>query len=929
MIRTLRRPFAVCVDLAALALLLPLVAARAALAPAAPTFLYAWGGPGAAPGLFGSPFYVATDASGNVYVPDPYNNRVQKFDPLGSFLGQWGSGGTGTGQFNAPTGVAIDASGNVYITDYFNNRVQKFDANGSYLLQWGTAGSGLDQFNGPEGIAVDPGGNVYVGDYGNNRVEKFSALGVYLAQWGAAGAGSGQFNGPEGIAVDASGNVLVVDSHGNRVERFTSGGAYLGQWGGAGSGNGQFNYAGAVAVDPVGNIYVADVNNARVQKFDRTGAYLAQWGTPGSGNGQFNGLFGVAVDVEGNVYTTEDVADRIQKFSGAGAPFTQGAPGFLQAWGSAGAGAGQFSLPSGVAGASYASYLLHPNVVYVADSNNNRIEEFTPGGTFIAQWGSSGGGNGQFNSPSAVAADGLGYVYVADELNSRVEVFDQFGNYVNAWYGPNGHMEALTGVVADGSGGVYALASGDDKVYHLASNGTTLAQWGTFGTGPGQFSFPSGIAGDAAGFLYIVDRNNASVMKFTGGGVLAMQWGSSGTGPGQFSGPTGVAVSGDYVYVADGPTDRIEQFTTDGLFVTQWGAAGSGNGQFSSPNGLGIDPSGSVLVADQGNNRIQSFAVPPAIAQVTDVPRDQGGQVRVRFERCSADAAGSPLPIQRYDVYRRIDPLAPALMASRARSLPPPSAPAAVTLAGWDLVASVYSHGDPEYDVVVPTLENATPTKSYYSAFFVRGVTAGATVFDSGTDNGLSIDNLSPPAPTQLAASYAGGATHLQWASSPAADFAMFRIYRGTDATFIPSAANLLAATPDNSYVDPGPSGSWYAVTALDVNGNEGPAALIGPSATSTVPIAPPLELALARPQPNPAVGGGLTARFTLPAGAAARLELVDVAGRAVVTREVGALGAGTHAVDLAPRGGLAAGLYFLRLTQGAQTRSARITVLD
>jgi len=69
---------------------------------------------------------VATDGSGNVYVADEYNHRIQKFDANGAFLTAWGSQGSGDGQFQYPFGVATDGSGNVYVADEGNSRIQKF-----------------------------------------------------------------------------------------------------------------------------------------------------------------------------------------------------------------------------------------------------------------------------------------------------------------------------------------------------------------------------------------------------------------------------------------------------------------------------------------------------------------------------------------------------------------------------------------------------------------------------------------------------------------------------------------------------------------------------------------------------------------------------------------------------------------------------------
>src|SRR5262249_35708988 len=141
-------------------------------------------------------------------------------------VSKWGSLGSGDGQFNYPGGVAVDGSGNVFVGELGNNRIEKFTTSGAFLLTFGwavqdgmaavetctaargagIAGSGDGQFAGPYGVAVDGSGKVFVVDRVNNRIQTFTNTGTFLTKWGTAGTGDGQFTYPAGVAVDASGN---------------------------------------------------------------------------------------------------------------------------------------------------------------------------------------------------------------------------------------------------------------------------------------------------------------------------------------------------------------------------------------------------------------------------------------------------------------------------------------------------------------------------------------------------------------------------------------------------------------------------------------------------------------------------------------------------------------------------------------------------
>lgn len=141
---------------------------------------------------FKLPEAVAVDPAGNVYVADNGNNLIRKVTPAGQVSTLAGSGGrgsaNGTGNaasFNSPFGIAIDAAGNLYVADSGNNLIRKITPSGSVST---IAGSGLRgakdatgtsaSFNTPSGLAIDKSGNIYVADEDNNLIRKITAAGV-------------------------------------------------------------------------------------------------------------------------------------------------------------------------------------------------------------------------------------------------------------------------------------------------------------------------------------------------------------------------------------------------------------------------------------------------------------------------------------------------------------------------------------------------------------------------------------------------------------------------------------------------------------------------------------------------------------------------------------------------------------------------------
>ncbi|MBI4961648.1 MAG: hypothetical protein HY913_00070 [Desulfomonile tiedjei] len=281
-------------------------------------FLFKWGSQGTGNGQFNNPKAIAVDATGNVYVADSSNNRIQKFDSAGVFIASWGSTGLGNGQFRDPRGIAVDAWGKVYVADTGNHRIQKFDSNGVFQTRWGgdytgfSYGDGNGLFYNPVGIAVDASGNVYVADFTNKRIQKFDSNGVFITKWTR---GSNPFS-PVGIAVDASGNVYVMEAN-RGIQKFDSNGVFLATFAGFGYSDGQFSEGWSIGVDAFGNVYGLNKYLPHIQKFDSNGVLLAKWGSDGSGDGQLIDPQGIAVRSLNSlvdVYVADTFNNRIQVF---------------------------------------------------------------------------------------------------------------------------------------------------------------------------------------------------------------------------------------------------------------------------------------------------------------------------------------------------------------------------------------------------------------------------------------------------------------------------------------------------------------------------------------------------------------------------------------------------------------------------------------
>ncbi|MFO0670739.1 MAG: hypothetical protein U0235_14095 [Polyangiaceae bacterium] len=605
------------------------------------------GGLGTADGLgadarFSSPYQVAADANGNVFVVE--NCMIRRVTPQGdvtTIAGQASAcvavDGTGAAaRFYAPKGIAVATDGTLFVVDGFSVRTVSPSGLVSTWVGDPTKGGRADgigtaaRFTDPRSIALDSHGNVFVADFWS--VRRVDPTGEVTTFAGAASPGCTDGVGAlarigyaDGIATDANGNVYLGDTVCHTLVKIDSAGgakAFVGTpgYGTSDDGNGSNAHFGAlsgVAVTATGDVYVADESHHNIRRVTASRDVTTIAGvadSPGAADGagttaRFNQPWGVTSLPTGGLVVTDQV-NRTLRFVTASGDVTTLA-GLASGAGSAdGVGAAaRFRMPSGQPSADSAG-----NVV-VPDAANHTIRRVTPAGvvTTLAgaaeQSGNQDGvaGAARFTQPRALTVDAVGNIFIADS-----------GNHLIRKLTPGGDVSTVAG-----SRATYGAADGAGS--------------------DAQFYFPAGIAVDESGVLFVADMMNATIRRIDTGGVVTTIAGSPGVfghadgfgNAATFSYPSGLAIGpGGELLVVDSGNGTIRKVGLDGQVVTIAGAPGvrghedglGADARFNYPVQIAATSSGALFIADSWNCTVRRF-LGGVLSTVVGVP----GQCGVRL----------------------------------------------------------------------------------------------------------------------------------------------------------------------------------------------------------------------------------------------------------------------------------------------------------
>jgi len=204
---------------------------------------------------------------------------------------------------------------------------------------------------------------------------------------------------------------------------------------------------------------------------------------------------------------------------------------------------------------------------------------------------------------------GIGFtanrMFVTDSASGRLLCLDARGR--TQWtLGPKNGFERPTGI-ATSKERLYVVDTMKHRVVMVSVTGAIVGSFGTRGSEPGEFNFPTNIARSPDGRLFVTDSMNFRVQVFSEDGRLLSTFGRLGDGSGDFDKPKGIAVdSAGHIYVVEGINDVVQIFDDEGKLLLAFGGSGFGEGQFWLPSGIAI-ANDVVYVADSANRRVQMF----------------------------------------------------------------------------------------------------------------------------------------------------------------------------------------------------------------------------------------------------------------------------------------------------------------------------------
>jgi RHS repeat-associated protein len=276
------------------------------------SFALQFGKAGSESGEFKEPQDVAVNSSGDEFILDTGNDRVEEYNAKGVRVKTFAEE-----ELKEPRGITLDSKGDVWVANTGDNDVVEFNSSGGHTE---TLHKGLEK---PEAVTFNSEGELWVVETGDDEAIEYRYLGGETWEEsraiGAKGTGEDDFMEPQGIAIGAEGNVYVSDTGNDRIDEYSAEGKHIRNFGKEGTGNGQLKGPTGIATDSAGDVWVADTGNNRIQEFSASGTFLSTFGKEGTTEGKLKTPKGVAIDSEGNAWVADTANSNVQEWIPGGA----------------------------------------------------------------------------------------------------------------------------------------------------------------------------------------------------------------------------------------------------------------------------------------------------------------------------------------------------------------------------------------------------------------------------------------------------------------------------------------------------------------------------------------------------------------------------------------------------------------------------------
>jgi cysteine-rich repeat protein len=610
------------------------------------------GGP-ATSAQMSTPWSVAVDGAGNLFVADPWHNVVRRVDAVTGVIttaagdgtsGDSGDGGPATNaQLNFPIGVGVDGRGNLFVANA--RSVRRVDATTgiiSTVAGSSVTGRTLDGVAATSAllssryVATDRHGNLLVSDLGATLLHLIQAPSGTIET--IAGLGD-EFRHPLGLSVDPDGNVLVVDWGRNCVHRVdVSTGATTTVAGGSGAGyggdgdfavNALLNMPTDVVADGLGNYFVADTRNHRIRRVDADTSVISTVAGTGTGgysgdngpavNAELDEPVGVALDAHGSLYVVDGRNHCVRRVDGA-----TGIISTVAGTGVQGVSADDIPATTAPLNGPVGLAIGPDGGLFIAESWLHRVRRVDPWtGIITTVMGNGAAGDlgdqgpatqARLNLPGGLATDSHGNLYIADSGNERIRRVDV----------ATGLASTVGGAVEPEGMGPLGKARLADPRAVVVKDGISLFAGGVSGTVQATGVYPGQLRAVTGRYPQAIATANLARYQASSFGSVSGIAHDSAAGLLYLT-----ETSAHRVHVVSAADLAHPDTWTIAVLANHDGVAGHADGpaataRFRRPGGLFLDGE-TLLVADAGNHVIRSINLQTrAVATLVGIPQTLG-----------------------------------------------------------------------------------------------------------------------------------------------------------------------------------------------------------------------------------------------------------------------------------------------------------------